>query len=776
MYFLVSSILGIYPTDILRSFLMSLCSAIYNLIMLAFEIFMYVGQANILDSKIVVEIYQRVGLILGIFMLFKLTFSFIQMMISPDQLTDKDKGVGKIILKVIMVVVLLAMTPTLFSEAYKLQDALIRNQVIAKVILGSDNVNMQTFSSDFSYYIFKNFYYFTGEPDPSGNCTEDFYNDEFLQSVKESSNFSVASECLNVKNEGGDDYVTNFDGWTAIVVGIFVLYVVVVYVITLGMRVAKLAFLQIIAPIPILSYISPKKETAFEKWAKQCISTFLDLFIRMAIIYFALLVLQLLINSDSNNVLVSSTGLEENSLLFGAVKLIIILGVLLFAKKAPELINDIFPGLGGKGGLDFGIGLKSRTDVAGKGLIKRASGVAAASTVMAGQRAFQNFNKKRLDKDTGELVNRNPFLRLGSAAVGVGSGALRGLYYGARDEKIIGGVKAGVSSQNKSSSKRNEWIAAGGTSAVGRITSGIASKIGVSTQNDKNQAIINRYENEQKQHKAIGDVTNKVRTDSDSVVDRAKSKVNVNDNLLGSDGLKVMAKATGMTEVELSSIGININTSIGDAFSLPKLASDRLKEQLKILDDTEVNREAFTKVSSMKDSSGNNIEFFDQASYDKEVQKLEDEKKKLLVSINKLDKQDKITKSLSEFAVSENILGHGKADPVIKSNLDNLVNSAIIAMSNLKANNRQEEAGIVQGLLDALNSARSSGVVPNIISPIDNKPIDSAYGILDALSTYCGNISTEQNRIIATIEEDKRAFQARKDVIAAKADNDYNKK
>ena len=763
----------------LRALLMSLCEAIYSLIMLAFKLFMVIGEANILDNDIVVGIYQRVGLILGIFMLFKLTFSFIQMLVSPDQLTDKEKGAGKIIMKVVIVIVLLAMTPSLFNEAYKLQHAVVKQQVIGRVILGNTELNMNNFSSLFSYYVFSNFYKYSGTPDDDGNCTEDFYDDkdgELKKSILEDGSFALAGKCLNIKTGDDNGYVTIFDGWTAIAVGIFVLYVIVVYVVTLGMRVAKLAFLQLIAPIPILSYISPQKETAFNKWVKQCISTFLDLFIRMAIIYFAMLMLYLLIDSDVNGALISSTGLSQTDPLLGWVKLIIVLGVLLFAKKAPELISDMFPGFGGKGGLDFGLGLKSRTDIAGKGLIKRAASVAATAPVMAGQRAIQNFNRKKYNSETGELENRTFGKRLGSAFLGVVSGAARGVYYGAKDEKVIGGIKEGVSSQNKSSTKLNEWIASGGTSTAERITTGIASKLGMTTKHDKNQATIGHYEEEQKRHKGVADVTNKVRTDSDSVMDRAKSKINVNENLLGSDGLNIMVKATGMTQAELSKIGITSNTSIGDASSLSKLASDRLKEQLKVLDDTEINKAAFTKVSSIKDEKGNNIEYFDQAGYDAEVKKLENEKQSLLAAISKLDKQDKITKSLSEFAVSENILGNGKADPVIQSNIDNVLNSARISINNLKSNNREKEADTVEVLLNALEEARSTGVVPSIINPTDGKTIDTAFGILDAISTYCGNISTEENRIIASIEEDKRAFQSQEKVVADKANYDASKK
>ena len=49
--------------------------------------------------------------------------------------------------------------------------------------------------------------------------------------------------------------------------------------------------------------------------------------------------------------------------------------------------------------------------------------------------------------------------------------------------------------------------------------------------------------------------------------------------------------------------------------------------------------------------------------------------------------------------------------------------------------------------LNALEEARSTGVVPSIINPTDGKTIDTAFGILDAISTYCGNIYILMNQI-----------------------------
>ena len=49
-----------------------------------------------------------------------------------------------------------------------------------------------------------------------------------------------------------------------------------VYSIQVGVRVLQLAYLQIVAPIPIAMYITPKGEEQLKKWGTQCLVTFLD--------------------------------------------------------------------------------------------------------------------------------------------------------------------------------------------------------------------------------------------------------------------------------------------------------------------------------------------------------------------------------------------------------------------------------------------------------------------------------------------------------------------
>ena len=67
--------------------------------------------------------------------------------------------------------------------------------------------------------------------------------------------------------------------------GIFLVYVLVSFCIDLGIRVFKLAFYQIIAPIPILMYIIPEKKSVFDNWLKATMATYLEVFIRLFVMF-----------------------------------------------------------------------------------------------------------------------------------------------------------------------------------------------------------------------------------------------------------------------------------------------------------------------------------------------------------------------------------------------------------------------------------------------------------------------------------------------------------
>ena len=76
-------------------------------------------------SNIVDTIRNNIYILLGIFMLFRLAISFINYMINPDAMGDKNAGTGKLVTRVVTSFVLLLALPLVFPLLRNLQSALI---------------------------------------------------------------------------------------------------------------------------------------------------------------------------------------------------------------------------------------------------------------------------------------------------------------------------------------------------------------------------------------------------------------------------------------------------------------------------------------------------------------------------------------------------------------------------------------------------------------------------------------------------------------------------
>ena len=124
-----------------------------------------------------------------------------------------------------------------------------------------------------------------------------------------------------------------------------VAWILLMFCIDVAIRVVKLGFLQLIAPIPIISYIDPQgsKDGMFKKWTKTCISTYVDIFVRLMAISFAIFIINIICTgemvklSTGKEITIAQTGI----LRFAFVQILIILGALLFAKQVPKLIEDL---------------------------------------------------------------------------------------------------------------------------------------------------------------------------------------------------------------------------------------------------------------------------------------------------------------------------------------------------------------------------------------------------------------------------------------------------
>ena len=377
----------------LRTFSCTVAAVIYNFIVDLYNVFMYTARAEILKSSFIQGIYNKVVMILGIFMVFKLSFSLIQSLVDPSKFTDEKKGFGGIIKRSVISIVLLGITPSIFNMAFDLQNLVVgsannTDNIIYKLIVGkAPSKDAESFGHVIASELYFGFY---TENEPlklnqglevtypdSGGVQLEVHDYEYLktQILEDHMSFSDTVDYISITNAG--QYVIKWDGLFAIGFGLFMVYILITYCISVATRVIQLAYLQLIAPVPILSYISDP-EGSFKNWTKQCMTTYLDLFIRLAIIYFIITVSTQILQefSEVGSVFYESTGLEAGSGTAKWVSRFLIIGLLMFGKRVPELLKDLFPNFGG-GAASIGFGLKNPKkmleDIPGMGIAKGAA-------------------------------------------------------------------------------------------------------------------------------------------------------------------------------------------------------------------------------------------------------------------------------------------------------------------------------------------------------------------------------------------------------------------
>lgn len=352
-------------------------SIVYSLVQLLFNIFFAVSETTINDT-IVYEIFNRVGLIIGVFMLFVIGFNLITYIINPDMISDKKRGTGNLIFRIIISVVLLASVNSLFTFARRFEVAVVNSNFIGKVITGNDSSFSQSIDNGSIGNFFSAEVFFSFLSCKSSDCQGEMsaYSIENLKKfVSTADSFWILPNYVNLQDTG-KNYLYEYKTIWSTITGILMIYILCNYVLSIGVRVIQLAYLQLIAPIPILFNILPNGEDKLKKWGKQAFTTYLDLFLRLIIIYLVLFFMTNVFSTDS--LFIYS---DKATDFMTMVKIVIMLGLMMFAKKAPELIKELFPSSTATG--DFGLSLKKRfkDNLAGKGLAL----VGSAATLGAGK-------------------------------------------------------------------------------------------------------------------------------------------------------------------------------------------------------------------------------------------------------------------------------------------------------------------------------------------------------------------------------------------------------
>ena len=414
--------------DGVRSVFTVIDRGVYSLITVFYNIITELANATIISSDKINEISQKVYALIAIFMIFKISFSLINYLVNPDLLQDKTKGGGKLIQNILITFVLVICVPFGFDFLYNAQKAILSDALIEKLIYNSESLDTGEMSflmdpnctekattSSIGDYVglmaFKTFFQidemslenhsedFNGIKDKY--CRADVSEGTGTASVKnllKNSEVYNAPHGISVKHY----YVVSYTFFISTVVGIVLALVFLSFCFDVAVRTIKLQFLELLAPIPIISYIDPDKSKngMFSKWIKEVATTWLSLFMRLLAFHVAIYFISLLSDIDW----------DQNGLW---INLLLIIGILMFAKQLPKLLENIM-GIKASGNFNLNPFKKLETDMLGAKQISGAAsgalgfGLGATASIYArnkGKQKFASKYDKALDADTSKKLN-----------------------------------------------------------------------------------------------------------------------------------------------------------------------------------------------------------------------------------------------------------------------------------------------------------------------------------------------------------------------------------
>lgn len=385
-------------SKVIKTTLYSLCffidSIVYSLISIAYQVFIAVSKVSLygnIDDKIN-ALTDRIYVILGVTMLFVLAYNIILLILNPDKATSSgDKSLSGLFKNFVFSIVLITLLPTAFDYMTKLQNDIIDSHVIESIILGSSDSNsgnLEQMGSNVATIIYSTFYHPVDSDDnalsyaqcksnsgASASCGDyvSAYDKGRSGKVREFITDSKLEDALTSKNPTMDYLPV-----VSTVCGVIALFMFISYAIDIGIRVAKLAFFQIIAPVPVILRITKPSGGTFSKWSSNLVKTYLSLFLRLITIYFAMFLIQLITDSFGNTdggIFANAGSISTLVKLFAG--LIVIIGILLFAKEVPKLLED-FLGSASGGGFSPKSIAKKVGGITGAPLIGGALGAAGA--------------------------------------------------------------------------------------------------------------------------------------------------------------------------------------------------------------------------------------------------------------------------------------------------------------------------------------------------------------------------------------------------------------
>lgn len=458
--------------QLLKTLLSFVCllidSVVYFLVKVAYKLFLALAQFELFNDSAFEYLINRTYIVIGVISLFIVAYSLLNAIINPDNASKGNKSITKIVKNIVIAIIGVAVMPTIFSYFYYFQKVVLCNNFIPRLILQQVNKNdtttLNNTAEELPELIFESFFYpnklesadnSNSEDDPvmseatsivvekpnpktkqeTGQETDQYTLAEAYDNAKHGMTFWDAFSLFIYSEPGVRDNSIQYLIILSTIAGGYIAYVFLNLCLDMGIRAVKLGYLELIAPLAIMTIIVPGQDGVFKNWSKKTISCAVEVFTRLFVVVFAVYLVSTI--KDILQPSFSSTlcGIELNFVYILLLRAIIYFSIFAFAKQAPKFFSEA-TGIKSDG---FKIGLLDKMKENGMAQAFGAMGGGITSMARNGFLGAKNIGEaKGLWNKTKAAVGG-----FNSAVAGTASGMRRG-WNNTKDIKKWSDIKEGA--------------------------------------------------------------------------------------------------------------------------------------------------------------------------------------------------------------------------------------------------------------------------------------------------------------------------------------------
>ena len=392
------------------------CSSTY----LVFETL--ANATNIFQSSFLDNLALKIYSVLGIVVLFIAAYGILLKVIDPE--SSDEFSMEKLIKNIVKALVIIVLLPTIFSFANGFIGSIVEMGTIQKLffeeIYDTDDDNAEDVED--TDYITKGskivdntfIYVYTSMYDVTDATQTTLYHQDIIRKCADNNKCTFADAVNKASETGNLSYITAFSSnWAkgaeldekdqvqfhpiiGTVCGFYIIFVLLSFCFDLAVRIIKLLFYQLIAPICVICMILPgSKKEIYTKWKSLTIKTYLVVLIRIMAMCLGVFMVALIMKLVSNTDTITNTYPYCDKNCVFIIQLILLLSIFGFIKQIPKLFEDLL-------GEETGLAKTLKEKFKDTGVVNAAKNIA---------------NKTKKVAQTGA--------RVGSAVGGAASGAAR---------------------------------------------------------------------------------------------------------------------------------------------------------------------------------------------------------------------------------------------------------------------------------------------------------------------------------------------------------------